>query len=151
LGRHGVTRAGANPHWECFRLWLDLIEHHTAPTRSEYLSADAPLHLQDIAARAGLSASTIRRRLLGEGGHRHARQQALVAAALRKLRGSDDSVEAIAAELGYSDARSLRRFLKAATGATPQQLRTSGLARHHDDTQVRRKLRDIGAAMGSQT
>jgi AraC-like DNA-binding protein len=149
LRRHGLNRAGANPHWDCFRLWLDFIEHgDAAPTKSDYVTARGHLHLEDIATRAGLSASTIRRRLLVEGGLRHARQQALVAAALRRLRSSDDSVESIAAELGYSDARSLRRLLKAATGATPQQIRTSGLSMHHDDTQVRQKLQEIGAAMG---
>ncbi|WP_050422377.1 AraC family transcriptional regulator ligand-binding domain-containing protein [Bradyrhizobium tropiciagri] len=26
LGRRGTGRAGANPHWECFRLWLDFVE-----------------------------------------------------------------------------------------------------------------------------
>jgi AraC-like DNA-binding protein len=149
LGRRGVNRAGANPHWDCFRLWLDFIEHgDAAPARREYVTARGQLHLEDVATRAGLSASTMRRRLLIDGGFRHARREALVAAALRKLRSSDDSVESIAAELGYSDARSLRRFLKAATGATPQQIRSSGLTTHHDDTQVRRRLQAIGAAMG---
>jgi hypothetical protein len=81
LGRHGLNRAGANPHWDCFRLWLDFIEHgDAAPTKSDYVTARGHLHLEDIATRAGLSASTIRRRLLVEGGLRHARQQAFVAA-----------------------------------------------------------------------
>ncbi|WP_456640374.1 AraC family transcriptional regulator [Bradyrhizobium sp. USDA 10063] len=39
---------------------------------------------------------------------------------------TDESVESIAAELGYSDARSLRRFHKAAMGTTPRQIRPPG-------------------------
>jgi AraC-like DNA-binding protein len=150
LGRRGLNRAGANPHWDCFRLWLDFIEHgDAAPTMGGYLTARGHLHLEDIAERAGRSASTIRRRLRGDGGFRRSRSQALAAAAVRKLRNSDDSVDSIAAELGYSDARSLRRFLKTATGATPQQIRASGFAAHPDDTEARRRLQAIGVAMAS--
>jgi AraC-like DNA-binding protein len=150
LGRRGLNRAGANPHWDCFRAWLDFVEHgDAAPKTSEYVTAHGQLHLEDVATRAGLSASSMRRRLLVDGGFRHARREALVAAAIRKLRSSDDSLESIAAELGYSDARSLRRLLKAATGATPQQIRTSELTTHHNDAQVRQRLQAIGAAIGA--
>ena len=30
LGQRPTHRAGPNPHWECFRLWLDFIEHREA-------------------------------------------------------------------------------------------------------------------------
>jgi AraC-like DNA-binding protein len=150
LGRRGLSRAGANPHWDCFRLWLDFIEHgDAAPAMDRYLTARGHLHLDDFAERACRSASTIRRRLRGDGGFRRSRSHALAAAAVRKLRYSDDSVDSIAAELGYSDARSLRRFLKTATGATPQQIRASGVVADSDDTEVRRRLQAIGLAMAS--
>jgi len=42
---------------------------------------------------------------------------------LTLLRGSLRSVEAVAIELGYADARSFRRFIKGATGMTPEDLR----------------------------
>lgn len=147
LGRRTTSRAGANPHWECFRLWLDFIEHRD--TGDAGVDASRRPHLKAMAAHAGVSTSTMRRRLLAsDGGFRHARERTLVAAAVRKLRGSDDSVEAIASDLGYADARSLRRFLKAATGETPQQLRTSTSALPGNDGAVRERLKLIGAAMG---
>jgi AraC-like DNA-binding protein len=152
LGRRTVKRAGANPHWDCFRLWLDFVEEGDFwRTANHDPFASGELRLKDLAAREGISTSTMRRRLLSsDGGFRHARERALVAAAVRKLRGSDDSVEAIAADLGYADARSLRRFLKGATGETPQQLRASGtLTRFGNDAPVRERLKALGAAMGA--
>jgi AraC family transcriptional activator of pobA len=67
---------------------------------------------------------------------------------VRKLRSTDDSVEAIAFDLGYADARSLRRFLKAATGETPQQLRLSAASQSGNDARVRERLKTIGTVMG---
>jgi AraC-like DNA-binding protein len=150
LGRRSQNRAGPNPHWDCFRLWLEFVEQtNTKPGMQEILTGGGQLHLKDIAELSGKSTSTIRRRLRGDGGFRNTRSHVLAAAAVRKLRCSDDSVDAIAAELGYSDARSLRRFLKACTGATPQQIRASGLDAHRVDTEVHRRLRAIGLAMAS--
>jgi AraC-like DNA-binding protein len=107
------------------------------------------LRLKHIAQRAAVSRSTMRRRLATTGGFRQARERALVTAAVRRLRTTDDSVEAIAAELGYSDARSLRRFLKAATGTTPQRIRAEGIPSDPDDGAVRSRLQAIGAMMGA--
>lgn len=150
LGRRGTGRAGANPHWECFRLWLDFIERDDAWRGDrEVLNNGGRLRLKDMAERNGVSTSTLRRRLATDGGFRHARERALAASAVRWLRDTDDSVEAIAAELGYSDARSFRRFLKAAAGATPQQIRAEGITPLKDDSAVRSRLREIGAMMGA--
>jgi AraC-like DNA-binding protein len=149
LGRRGSSRAGANPHWECFRLWLDYIDEGTWRTDSATPADTGRLRLKDVAERAAVSTSTMRRRLATTGGFRHARERALVTAAIRMLRTTDDSVEAIAAELGYSDARSLRRFLKAATGTTPLQIRAEGFSPHSDDGAVRSRLQAIGAMMGA--
>ena len=49
---------------------------------------------------------------------------AITDAGVRQLLSSDAPVEQIAAELGYSEARSFRRLLKAATGLTPAQVRS---------------------------
>jgi len=147
LGRRASSRAGANPHWECFRLWLDFIDEGAWLTGNATLADAGRLRLKDVAERAAVSTSTMRRRLVATGGYRHARERSLVAAAIRRLRGTDDSVEAIAAELGYSDARSLRRFLKAATGTTPQQIRAEGISSYNDDVRIR--LQAIGAMMGA--
>ncbi|MCK1274718.1 helix-turn-helix domain-containing protein [Bradyrhizobium sp. 61] len=148
LGRRGLNRAGANPHWECFRLWLDFIEQGGGSrTGPENLPDAGRLRMKDVAERFGVSTSTMRRRLSSDGGFRQARGRKLVTAAIDRLQSSDDSVESIAAELGYSDARSLRRFLKATTGATPQQLRIAGSSPQPDDSEVRLRLQAIGAAM----
>jgi AraC-like DNA-binding protein len=147
LSRRTANRAGANPHWDCFRLWLDFIEHREVAGDAARIAG--PSRLKEIAARAGVSPSTMRRRLLAsDGSFRHARERALVASAVRKLRSTDDSVEAIAFDLGYADARSLRRFLKAATGETPQQLRLSAASQSGNDARVRERLKTIGAVMG---
>ncbi|WP_050422376.1 helix-turn-helix domain-containing protein [Bradyrhizobium tropiciagri] len=105
--------------------------------------------MKDLAKEAGVSTSTLRRRLAIDGGFRHARERTLAQSAVRRLRDSDDSVEAIAAELGYSDARSLRRFLKNTTGSTPSQIRVGSFFPREDDGGVRRRLQTLGAMMGA--
>lgn len=150
LGKRGTGRAGSNPHWECFRLWLDFVEPRDLSSNSRGdLREGGRLRLKDLAENAGVSTSTLRRRFAIDGGFRHARERTLAASAIRRLRDTDDSVESIAAELGYSDARSLRRFLKAATGATPSQIRTDGISPRDDDGAVRRRLEALGAVMGA--
>ncbi|MDH2384310.1 helix-turn-helix domain-containing protein [Bradyrhizobium sp. CER78] len=149
LGRRGTGRAGANPHWECFRLWLDFVEPEDLSLNGcGGLRDGGRPRLKDLAKDAGVSTSTLRRRLGIGGGFRHARERTLAQSAVRRLRDSDDSVEAIAAELGYSDARSLRRFLKNATGSTPSQIRAGSFFPREDDGGVRRRLQTLGAMMG---
>jgi AraC-like DNA-binding protein len=113
------------PHWDCFRMELDFIDSdysHSPALKWEHgLSS---LRLGDLARDAGVSRSTLRRRLKSsQGGFRRSRERALTQAAVERLKSSRDSVEDIAAELGYSDARSFRRFLKSATGHTPREIR----------------------------
>jgi len=82
------------------------------------------LRVDVLAAKAFVSPSTLRRRLTRiHGGFRLVRERLLVDASLTLLRGSLRSVEAVAIELGYADARSFRRFIKGATGMTPEDLR----------------------------
>lgn len=125
LGARSVNRAGDNPHLEAALLWLDFV-HGKSPETSSivYLGEQGFTRLKDIAEERSVSRSTIRRRLQSvEGGFRGARERALVKAATSLLISSDESVEAISAELGYADARNFRRFFKNATGLTPQQAR----------------------------
>lgn len=144
LATRGATRPSENAHWECFRLWLDFVDNDwSLSTGAE--RDPAPLRLTELARRAGVSASTMRRRLQPiDGGYREGRKRVLLETAVGLLRDSDVSVEAIAAELGYADARSFRRFLKAATGRTPQELRLAGADEDADDHLVRRKLQEMG-------
>ena len=77
------------------------------------------------------------------------RRRALTEAAVKLLRDTDCSVDAIGAELGYSDARSFRRFLKAATGKTPQEHRRTVFGEGLQvDEAVRQRLREIGRDAG---
>jgi AraC-like DNA-binding protein len=151
LSLRGVARADDNPHWECCRLWLDSAVANDAP----HVLPEGPTRLampriSELALQSGVSRSTIYRRLLAnEGGSRQQRQRVLTEAAIRLLRETDDSVEAIGAELGYSDGRSFRRFLKTATGRTPHELRRSVLTDSPQvDHQVRQRLRAIGKEVG---
>ena len=125
LGARSVTRAGENIHWEVARLWLDYAQGAAGENRSfDFVGERGFTRLKDIAEQMDISRSTVRRRLQSSGGSfREARERALVDAATSRLLASDDSVEAISAELGYADVRNFRRFFKNATGLTPQQTR----------------------------
>ncbi|MFM0283807.1 helix-turn-helix domain-containing protein [Paraburkholderia sediminicola] len=74
----------------------------------------------------GISPATFRRRNSVAGGQfRRFREETLVEASLSLLADEARSVSSIAAELGYADVRSYRRFIKGATGSTPDQLRAN--------------------------
>lgn len=92
--------------WPCINAWLRFVGND-APGASAIVQA-TPSHAP---ARTGRRAE--RQRLLADRG-------------LQLLRESSDCVDAVASELGYSDARSFRRFMKASTGLTPQQIRQRG-------------------------
>ena len=108
---------------DLFRTWLDFV--HT----DSFAGLDSPygianLSVRDLAMQAGVSGSTIRRRLCSDNSSfREERQRILVESSVRMLMSGEDSVESIAARLGYSDARSFRRFLKSAAGKTPAEVR----------------------------
>jgi AraC-like DNA-binding protein len=125
LGRGPAAPAGANVMWECYELWFDLLREVPAPVGlSEFVRDGEFVRFSRMVRASGLSSNTLRRQLQTAGGaFRDVRQRTLAEAALNRLRNSHDSVESIAIELGYSDSRSLRRFLKSATGLTPQEVR----------------------------
>ncbi len=119
------VRAGENVMWECHQTWLGFLGGRSWPASStRYVGAAGFVRFSDMVRASGVSSNTLRRHLqTAHGGFRDTRRQSLVAAASDRLCASDESVETIAVELGYSDARSFRRFLKSATGLTPQQIR----------------------------
>lgn len=83
----------------------------------------APLDQGRLAAALGLSVPTLRRRLADEGqSYRGLIAQVRQQQALSALRG-EAGLEDLAAGLGYSEARSLRRATRRWFGASPSQLR----------------------------
>jgi len=121
--------------------WLAFIERPEAGPAMWRPSLD-DLSVGRLAASAGVSPATLRRRLDRlEGGFRRLREDTLVEAGLSLLLETGDSVEAVAAQLGYSDARSFRRFIKAATGRTPLEWRQQSLALVRPDPEVRQRIR----------
>ncbi len=121
----GAERTSDDVFWECFRTWLPFVEYgHTASWPVATDANVSALRLQDIAKQAEVSVSTLRRRLeQTQGSFRLARRHALADAGIAMLMGSERSVEDIAEQLGYADARSFRRFLKGATGRSPRDFR----------------------------
>ena len=143
-------RAGENVLWEATPSYIALVSEGTAvAATTSYYSSDGFLRFSDMVRDAGVSATTLRRRFQASNGQfREARRRALVQAASDRLCASDDSVQTIAAELGYSDARSLRHFLKIATGLTPQQIRDRrGIGSLDEDRIALVQLRAICAKM----
>lgn len=145
-----ATRAGDNVFQECCESWLAHVDGYAPVTGHEsYVSEYGFVRFADIVRDSGKSPNTMRRWLRSSNGNfRDARRRALVAAASDRLSSSDDSVEMIAAELGYSDASSFRRFLKAATGLTPQQVRDRrGAAGASQDSRALAQLKVLAARM----
>lgn len=120
LASRRIGQAGGDAHWACLRPWLQFVEGDEDTPALAQATVSA-LRLDRLARQAGLSPQALRRRL---GGFRQIRRQALAEAGVALLRSGDASVEAVAADLGYADARSFRRFLKGATGKTPNEIRT---------------------------
>lgn len=130
-----------------FEDWLAFVEPPQAPPAGGQASLEA-LSVGRLAASAGVSPATLRRRLDRQaGGFRRLREEALVEAGVSLLLRTPDSVEAVAAQLGYSDARSFRRFIKAATGRTPFEWRQAELAPARPDPAVRERIRAFARSM----
>jgi AraC-like DNA-binding protein len=125
LAEPPVSRAGDNVMWDCHALLFDYLDGSLASRpAARHSEVTGFVRFSDIVRESGVSPNTVRRHLqAGSGGYREVRQRALVDAASAHLAASDESIDTIAAALGYSEASSLRRFLKSATGLTPQQVR----------------------------
>ena len=135
LGEPPASRAGDNVVFECQRSWLTHLREGASGARANFVGPNGFVRFSDLARSSGKSASTLRRHLqAAEGGFRDARRRALVDMAYARLGAGDEGLEKIAIELGYSDVRSFRRFVKGATGLTPQEIRDrNGLPLEADD------------------
>lgn len=81
-----------------------------------------PSSLENVAARLGMSAANLRRRLKAEGtGFREVKEGVFNALAQDWLRRGDLAVEAIAGRLGFSDAFAFRRFFRRLNGCAPSR------------------------------
>lgn len=108
--------------WRPFDTWISFVEESVFPPQSGVSNKE--LQIARLASEAGVASSTYRRLSARQtGGFRRQREEALLDATLTLLRERSGTLDDIAAELGYSDERSLRRFVKRATGRTPAELR----------------------------
>lgn len=120
-----AAKPGDVSYRDLFRTWLDFVHEDRLIELDSQLGI-ATMNVRDLAQQAGVSGSTIRRRLYSRNSSfREERQRTLIESAVRMLHLGEDSVDSIAVRLGYSDARSFRRFLKGATGKTPLEIRNN--------------------------
>lgn len=88
-------------------------------------ASNETLRVANMAAASSVAPSTFRRHLARDGtSFRQIRESVLVKATLHQLATRPCCLDAIAADLGYADARSLRRFVKRTTGKTPSDIRS---------------------------
>ncbi|WP_162986918.1 AraC family transcriptional regulator [Sphingomonas paeninsulae] len=88
------------------------------------LNAEPALDVDAVAARLGLGPDALRRRLRGEGmGLSAIRENVRRDAAMRHLSRSGQSVETVAAALGYAEPRSFTRAFRHWTGMSPSEFR----------------------------
>lgn len=115
-----LLRGTIQPLDAAFDDWPDVL--------AEALRRDPGLALEDWAETAGLTPPTVSRgfrQAFGTSPRRYrAEQRALKAA--RALIHRDDSLAALAAELGFVDQAHMTRAVSALTGLTPGRLRSSG-------------------------
>jgi AraC-like DNA-binding protein len=100
------------------------IDRAITPTAGRPPISTRLLNTDALCAELGISPATFRRRNTASGQNfRRFREETLVEASLGMLVDQTRSVTSIASDLGYADVRSFRRFIKSATGLTPDQLR----------------------------
>ena len=149
LASRRIGQADGEAHWACLRPWLQFVESD-APAPALAQATVSALRLDRLARQEGLSPQALRRRL---GGFRQIRRQALADAGVALLRADGASVEAVAADLGYADARSFRRFLKGATGKTPSEIRATAagpVSIAGSSPAVHRQIRHIASLLDHQ-
>lgn len=87
------------------------------------------LKIDNLASQNNMAPSTYRRKITQSGlSFRALKERVLLEATLELIQDKSWKIDAIAAELGYADARSLRRFVKRTTGQTPGDLRAAAAA-----------------------
>ena len=135
--------------WEILRHRLAL-DDSAAPLARDGAVSTRHLNTLALCDDLGISPATFRRRNRASGSSfRRFREETLVEASLNLLADGTQSISSIAAQLGYADARSYRRFIKAATGRTPDQLRTERRTAAMEDLQpkVAAAIEDIAVRL----
>lgn len=99
-------------------------DHSIARRVRSLLQRDCTMNLEQLAKAQGMSSEALRKRLRREGAS-VSQQRAEVRrdAALRALSRSNRSIEAIASDLGYEEARSFTRAFRNWTGEAPSHYR----------------------------
>lgn len=132
LGTPLLQRSDSHPVWSCLKF---LMERESARVGTgEYKQADGGalfqgrrvMQMGELCTDLSISASTLRRRLNAQGlNFRSLKKEALIAKICERIVVSGDTGEQLADHMGFAEARSLRRMIKAATGLTLQELRAS--------------------------
>jgi AraC-like DNA-binding protein len=109
--------------WTVVEHWLAILNGSSARRHAEMIAPER-LTATALCEDLGISPATFRRRNSQAGASfRRFREETLVEASFALLADDMRSIASIASELGYADVRSYRRFIKGATGLTPDQLR----------------------------
>lgn len=110
-------------YWSVCDNWLAIASGASARANDSLVSI-RQLNAKLLCSELGISPATFRR-VNGHNGRsfRRFREETLVEASLTLLAEDSRSISSIAKQLGYADVRSYRRFIKGATGLTPDQLR----------------------------
>jgi AraC-like DNA-binding protein len=110
-------------YWSVCENWL-ATANGASVRASDNIVSIKQLNTKVLCTELRISPATFRRRnSMERGGFRRFREETLVEASLTFLADDSRSISSIAAELGYADVRSYRRFIRGATGLTPDQLR----------------------------
>lgn len=113
--------------WHISQHWLGSIRGAQLEART-YGRSIRSLNEGVIASQLEISSATLRRRFSAAGlRFRDLRNEAVLEAALALLEDGAFSVRDVAMQLGYSDVRGFRRFIKGETGLTPDQVRSQAI------------------------
>lgn len=133
-------------YWSVCENWLTVASGISARTDDDVVTIRG-LSTKALCSELGISPAKFRRMNSFEGrSFRRFREETLVEVSLALLADSSRSISTIAEELGYADVRSYRRFIKGATGQTPDQLRAQS-----DATAMRTKEPEVVARIQDLT
>ncbi len=123
LSEHRQGEPTDDLYWSVCENWLGIANGARTRASDSFVSI-RELNTKALCTELRISPATFRRRNSSDGGSfRRFREETLVEASITLLTDASRSISSIAAELGYADVRSYRRFIKGATGLTPDQLR----------------------------
>lgn len=144
------------PVWEALRFWMDDETTASADARTglravfNRFDAPARARIGDAYTAVDIGERQRSRRIKREHGasFRDLRGDALVEAARKLLCSTDAPIDDIGAELGYSEERSFRRFIKSRTGVTPAQIRQGAMGTlPSPDPEVRSRIHALTRKM----